>query len=116
MESTSIHRIIAIIVGLVTGGLRMITLPADSEVGQATAWNWATLLDDVKSLRILLQLENIASIVNPDGKIFLMQDILGSSSLEKNINHPFGPFLSTISCMHCMSDSLAQNGASLGAM
>jgi hypothetical protein len=33
------HRIIAIVVGLVTGGLRMITLPADSEVGQATAWN-----------------------------------------------------------------------------
>jgi hypothetical protein len=70
----------------------------------------------VKSLRILLQLENIASIVNPDGEIFLMQDTLGSSSLEKNINHPFGPFLYTISCMHCMSDSLAQNGASLGAM
>jgi hypothetical protein len=63
-----------------------------------------------------MQLENIASIVNPDGEIFLMQDILGSSSLEKNINHPFGPFLYTISCMHCMSDSLAQNGASLGAM
>jgi hypothetical protein len=38
-ESTSMHRIIAIIVGLVTGGLRMITLPTDSEVGQATAWN-----------------------------------------------------------------------------
>ena len=45
-----------------------------------------------------------------------MQDILGSSSLEKNINHPLGPFLYTISCMHCMSVSLAQNGAGLGAM
>jgi hypothetical protein len=33
------HRIIAIIVGFVTGGLRIITLYADSEVGQATAWN-----------------------------------------------------------------------------
>jgi hypothetical protein len=56
-----------------------------------------------------MQLENIASIVNPDGEIFLLQDILGSSSLEKNINHPFGPFLYTISCMHCMSDSLAHS-------
>jgi hypothetical protein len=45
-----------------------------------------------------------------------MQDILGSSYLEKNINHPLGPFLYTISCMHCMSVSLAQNGAGLGAM
>ena len=45
-----------------------------------------------------------------------MQDILGSSSLEKNINHTLGPFLYTISCMHCMSVSLAQNGAGLGAM
>lgn len=63
-----------------------------------------------------MQLENIASIVNPDGGIFLMQDILGSRSLEKNINHPLGPFLYTISCMHCMSVFLAQNEAGLGAM
>lgn len=35
----SMHRIIAAIVGFVTGGLRIITLPSDSEVGQATAWN-----------------------------------------------------------------------------
>ena len=61
-------------------------------------------------------LKNIASIINPDGGIFLMQDILGSSFLENNINHPLGPFLYTISCMHCMSVSLAQNGAGLGAM
>jgi 2-polyprenyl-3-methyl-5-hydroxy-6-metoxy-1,4-benzoquinol methylase len=61
-------------------------------------------------------LKNIASIIKPDGGIFLMQDILGSSYLEKNINHPLGPFLYTISCMHCMSVSLAQNGAGLGAM
>jgi SAM-dependent methyltransferase len=59
-------------------------------------------------------LKNIASIINPDGGIFLMQDILGSSFLENNINHPLGPFLYTISCMHCMSVSLAQNGAGLG--
>ena len=61
-------------------------------------------------------LKNIASIINPHGGIFLMQDILGSSSLEKNINHPLGPFLYTISGMHCMTVSLAQNGAGLGAM
>ncbi len=61
-------------------------------------------------------LKNIAKAINLNGGIFLMQDILGSSSLEKNINHPLGPFLYTISCMHCMTVSLAQNGAGLGAM
>jgi hypothetical protein len=30
--------------------------------------------------------------------------------------HPIGPFLYTISCMHCMTVSLAQGGAGLGAM
>ena len=61
-------------------------------------------------------LKNIAKVINPNGGIFLMQDILGSSFLEKNINHPLGPFLYTFSCMHCMTVSLAQNGAGLGAM
>ena len=61
-------------------------------------------------------LKNIAKVINPNGGIFLMQDILGSSFLEKNINHQLGPFLYTFSCMHCMTVSLAQNGAGFGAM
>lgn len=48
--------------------------------------------------------------------VFLMQDILSSTDLAKNINHTLGPFLYTISCLHCMSVSLSQNGAGLGAM
>jgi len=50
------------------------------------------------------------------GGVFLMQDILSSTDLAKNISHPLGPFLYTISCLHCMSVSLSQNGAGLGAM
>lgn len=45
-----------------------------------------------------------------------MQDIVGSSQPEKNLNHPVGTFLYTISCMHCMSVSLAAGGPGLGAM
>jgi hypothetical protein len=45
-----------------------------------------------------------------------MQDIAGSSHLEKNIDHPIGPFGYTISTMHCMTVSLAQGGAGLGTM
>jgi len=51
-----------------------------------------------------------------DKGIFLMQDILASTPLKDNIGHPLGPFLYTISCLHCVSVSLSQNGAGLGAM
>ena len=60
-------------------------------------------------------LAGIARALKPDG-IFLMQDIAASSHVYRNRNHPVGPLLYTISCMHCMSVSLAQNGAGLGAM
>ncbi len=50
------------------------------------------------------------------GRVFLMQDILSTTDLAKNIGHPLGPFLYTISCLHCMSVSLSQNGAGLGVM
>jgi 2-polyprenyl-3-methyl-5-hydroxy-6-metoxy-1,4-benzoquinol methylase len=51
--------------------------------------------------------------LEPDGT-FLMQDIDSSSHLHKNLEHPLGTFLYTISCMHCMTVSLAQGGAGLG--
>lgn len=60
-------------------------------------------------------LRNIARALKPDG-VYLMQDIAGSSHLEKNMAHPMGPFLYTVSTMHCMTVSLANGGAGLGAM
>jgi 2-polyprenyl-3-methyl-5-hydroxy-6-metoxy-1,4-benzoquinol methylase len=60
-------------------------------------------------------LKAIARALKPNG-VFLMQDIAGSSSVEKNLNLPLGPFGYTISCMHCMTVSLAQGGDGLGAM
>ncbi len=68
--------------------------------------------DQVKPDKVL---KNIASLLRPKG-IFLMQDIAASSKLHNNIEHPIGPFLYTISCMHCMTVSLANNGAGLGAV
>ncbi len=50
------------------------------------------------------------------GGTFLMQDIAGSSHVHKNFDHPIGPLLYTVSCMHCMTVSLAQGGMGLGAM
>jgi SAM-dependent methyltransferase len=60
-------------------------------------------------------LKGIAEALREDG-VYLMQDIAGSSHHHNNLNHPIGPFLYTISCMHCMTVSLAQGGAGLGAM
>jgi hypothetical protein len=45
-----------------------------------------------------------------------MVDIGASSKLEENLDHPFGPWLYTVSCMHCMTVSLALAGEGLGTM
>src|SRR5262249_30874317 len=60
-------------------------------------------------------LRGIAASLRPEG-VFLMQDISGSSHLHEDVNHPFAAFLYTISCLHCMSVSLANGGPGLGAM
>jgi 2-polyprenyl-3-methyl-5-hydroxy-6-metoxy-1,4-benzoquinol methylase len=60
-------------------------------------------------------LKNIAQALRSDG-VFLMQDISASSYVHKNIDHPMGPMLYTISCMHCMTVSLALGGEGLGTM
>ncbi len=60
-------------------------------------------------------LANIRKSLKPDG-IFLMQDIRASSKLENNMDHSLAPYLYTVSCLHCMTVSLAQEGKGLGAM
>jgi 2-polyprenyl-3-methyl-5-hydroxy-6-metoxy-1,4-benzoquinol methylase len=60
-------------------------------------------------------LRGIHRALKPDG-VYLMQDIKGSSHVHNNIGHPIGTFLYTVSCMHCMTVSLAQGGEGLGAM
>jgi 2-polyprenyl-3-methyl-5-hydroxy-6-metoxy-1,4-benzoquinol methylase len=60
-------------------------------------------------------LKGIYRALRPDG-VYLMQDISGSSHVHKNLDHPIGTLLYTISCLHCMTVSLAQGGEGLGAM
>jgi SAM-dependent methyltransferase len=57
----------------------------------------------------------IRRALRPDG-VYLMQDIAGSSEVQNNLGHPMAPFIYTISCMSCMTVSLAQGGMGLGAM
>jgi 2-polyprenyl-3-methyl-5-hydroxy-6-metoxy-1,4-benzoquinol methylase len=60
-------------------------------------------------------LRNVHRSLRPGG-VYLMQEIAGSSHVHENIDHPMGPFLYTVSCLHCMTVSLAAGGAGLGAM
>ena len=48
------------------------------------------------------------------GGVFLMVDIQASSNVEDNVEHPLGPFVYTVSTMHCMTVSLSLGGAGLG--
>jgi SAM-dependent methyltransferase len=60
-------------------------------------------------------LRNVHRALRPGG-VYLMQEIAGSSHVHENLDHPMGPFLYTVSCLHCMTVSLAAGGAGLGAM
>lgn len=60
-------------------------------------------------------LRNVRKALRPGGR-FLMQDIDASTEVGENIGHPMGTFLYTVSCMHCMTVSLADGGEGLGAM
>jgi SAM-dependent methyltransferase len=68
--------------------------------------------DQAQPARVL---QSIADALRPDGT-FLMVDIAASSNVGENLEHPMGPFLYTVSCMHCMTVSLALGAAGLGTM
>lgn len=68
--------------------------------------------DQAKPLNVL---KGIYRSLKNDG-VYLMQDISGTGNLEEDRKHLIGPFLYTISCMHCMTVSLAQGGEGVGAM
>jgi hypothetical protein len=60
-------------------------------------------------------LAGVRRALRSDG-VFLMQDIGASSNVAENRDHLVGTLLYTISCMHCMSVSLAQGGLGVGAV
>jgi 2-polyprenyl-3-methyl-5-hydroxy-6-metoxy-1,4-benzoquinol methylase len=66
--------------------------------------------DQAQPARVL---ENIHRALRPGG-VFLMADIKASSQLEENVDIPMSTYLYTVSLMHCMTVSLALDGAGLG--
>ena len=69
-----------------------------------------TIHDQADPARVL---KNIHNALAPGGH-FVCIDILSSTNLADNLDHPLGPMLYTASTMHCMTVSLAQCGAGLG--
>jgi 2-polyprenyl-3-methyl-5-hydroxy-6-metoxy-1,4-benzoquinol methylase len=83
---------------------------------ESEAYDFVTAFDAIHDqARPRSVLKGIYRSLKPGGT-FLMQDIRGSGHHHGDLDHPIGPFLYTISTMHCMTVSLAQNGEGLGAM
>jgi ubiquinone/menaquinone biosynthesis C-methylase UbiE len=86
------------------------------DTAEIDAYDFVTTFDAVHDqAKPLNVLKGIHRTMRPDA-VYLMQDIKGSSQVHKNLDHPLGPLLYTVSCMHCMTVSLAQGGEGLGAM
>lgn len=65
--------------------------------------------------RPLDALRGVFELLKADGR-FSMVDIAAESDLEGNRKHAMGPFLYTVSLMHCMPVGLVDGGAGLGMM
>jgi ubiquinone/menaquinone biosynthesis C-methylase UbiE len=91
-------------------------LSAFDTTAEPEAFDFVTTFDAIHDqAKPLNVLKGIWRTLKSDGT-YLMQDISGTSHVHKDIEHPIGTFLYTISCMHCMTVSLAQGGEGLGAM
>ncbi len=87
-----------------------------NEDGEDGRFDFITTFDAVHDqARPDLLLAGIASALRPGG-VYLCVEGAASSELADNLAHPRGPWLYTISCLHCMTVSLADGGMGLGTM
>lgn len=89
------------------------TFDVDAEPG---AYDLVTTFDAVHDQPApYALLKGIRRSLAEDG-VYLMQDIDGHTHHHDNLELPLGTFLYTISCLHCMTVSLAQGGEGLGTL
>ena len=87
-----------------------------TDLGVAGGFDLVTAFDAIHDQRDPARvLAGIHEALRPGGT-FLCVDIKADSSVAGNIDHPLGPFFYTVSTMHCMTVSLALDGAGLGSM
>ena len=86
------------------------------EMEESGAYDLVTAFDVIHDqAQPKVVLKNVMTALKPGGT-FLMVDIKASSHVHENVDHPMGPFLYTVSTMHCMTVSLALDGEGLGTM
>ncbi len=79
-------------------------------------FDYITAFDSIHDqTRPFQALQNIHAMLRPEG-VFSMVDIAAESSISGNRDHPMGPFLYTVSLMHCMPVGLVDSGAGMGMM
>lgn len=80
------------------------------------AYDYITAFDAIHDQsRPLEALKAVRHMLAPGG-VFSMVDIDAASDVAGNLDHPMGPFLYTVSLMHCMPVGLADRGMGLGMM
>ena len=83
-------------------------------LGDAGRYDLVTAFDAIHDQRDpAAVLSAIHAALRPGGT-FLCVDVRAHSDVAGNLEHPLGPFLYTVSTMHCMTVSLALGGAGLG--
>lgn len=87
-----------------------------AELDKVGAYDVITVFDAIhdqaQPARVL---QNIYRALRPGG-VLLLVDIKASSQLEDNVGVPLSTYLYTTSLMHCMTVSLALDGAGLGTV
>ena len=79
-------------------------------------FDYVTAFDAIHDqTRPMAALKGVYALLKPGG-CFSMVDIAASSRLGDNRDHPMGPFLYTVSLMHCMPVGLVDGGTGLGMM
>lgn len=90
--------------------LDVTNLPAEPPLGAVFAFD--AIHDQIDPAGVL----RAAFDALEPGGIFVMFDIRASSHLEKNVGNPLAPWLYAVSTLHCMTVSLAHDGAGLGTV
>ena len=91
-----------------------------AEINSSGEWagrfDYVTAFDAIHDqTRPLEALKGVVAMLKQGGS-FSMVDIAASSRMAENCDHPMGPFLYTVSLMHCMPVGLVNGGTGLGMM
>jgi ubiquinone/menaquinone biosynthesis C-methylase UbiE len=88
----------------------------ESHLALRNSFDYITALDAIHDqTQPLKVLQSVYAILKRGG-LFSMVDIAAASNPADNLDHPMGPFLYTVSLMHCMPVGLVNGGTGLGMM